>query len=515
MGKKLKIYFTSDVHGYFYPTTYGDRTEKNVGLFQCASGFEKDEQTLVMDGGDVLQGSAFASYCRQVLQSPKTIAEVMNDCGYDYYTLGNHDFNYGQAYQAEYRKYHWGHCICQNVEDEAGNILYPYEIREMADGLKVGIVGIVTDFINVWEKKENLVGIRITDPFEAAKVACKELKGQVDITVCVYHGGFECELSTGRVLSNTTENIGYRICEELDFDVLLTGHQHMSVDGQMVHGTYVVQPLDNAKEYHYLEIECENGEKTIRSEKRKAALNSENTRETQKNKKSEIEKQKTDLKEKYRDVEDAVQAWLDRPAGHLSRELRPADKVAMALEGSPIADFLNRVQLYFSGAQISAVSLANEVVGFGREVSTRDIIATYPYPNTLMICRINGEQLRNAMERSAEYFATDKNGDIQVAESFLIPKVEHYNYDYYMGVTYEINPAAPVGSRIQNLCYQGKPVQDEDVFTMCLNNYRYSGAGGYPMYPQCPLVREINTEMVELIMEYFHQNPMVEVNSNV
>jgi 2',3'-cyclic-nucleotide 2'-phosphodiesterase/3'-nucleotidase len=84
-----------------------------------------------------------------------------------------------------------------------------------------------------------------------------------------------------------------------------------------------------------------------------------------------------------------------------------------------------------------------------------------------------------------------------------------------MGVTYEINPAAPVGSRIQNLCYQGKPVQDEDVFTMCLNNYRYSGAGGYPMYPQCPLVREINTEMVELIMEYFHQNPMVEVNSNV
>lgn len=26
--RKLKIYFTSDVHGYFYPTTYGDMTEK-------------------------------------------------------------------------------------------------------------------------------------------------------------------------------------------------------------------------------------------------------------------------------------------------------------------------------------------------------------------------------------------------------------------------------------------------------------------------------------------------------
>ena len=62
--RKLKIYFTSDVHGYFYPTTYGDMTEKNVGLFGCAGNFKKDEDTLILDGGDILQGSAFAYYCR-------------------------------------------------------------------------------------------------------------------------------------------------------------------------------------------------------------------------------------------------------------------------------------------------------------------------------------------------------------------------------------------------------------------------------------------------------------------
>lgn len=45
--RKLKIYFTSDVHGYFYPTTYGDMTEKNVGLFGCAGNFKKDEDTLI------------------------------------------------------------------------------------------------------------------------------------------------------------------------------------------------------------------------------------------------------------------------------------------------------------------------------------------------------------------------------------------------------------------------------------------------------------------------------------
>lgn len=93
--KKLKVYFTSDVHGYFYPTTYGDMDVKPVGLFGCAADFNKDDETLIIDGGDILQGSAFAYYCRQVADSPEVIADIMNDCGYDYYTLGNHDFNYG------------------------------------------------------------------------------------------------------------------------------------------------------------------------------------------------------------------------------------------------------------------------------------------------------------------------------------------------------------------------------------------------------------------------------------
>ena len=47
--KKLKVYFTSDVHGYFYPTTYGDMDVKPVGLFGCAADFNKDDETLIID----------------------------------------------------------------------------------------------------------------------------------------------------------------------------------------------------------------------------------------------------------------------------------------------------------------------------------------------------------------------------------------------------------------------------------------------------------------------------------
>ena len=122
-NKKLKIYFTSDTHGYFYPTTYGDVIPKNVGLFSCIPNWEKDENTLVIDGGDVLQGNAFSYFTNHVPKSSKILADIMNDCGYDYYTLGNHDFNYGLEYQKEYRDNHNGHCVCQNVLDETICIL--------------------------------------------------------------------------------------------------------------------------------------------------------------------------------------------------------------------------------------------------------------------------------------------------------------------------------------------------------------------------------------------------------
>lgn len=32
--KNLKIYFTSDLHGYVYPTDYVDKSEKNICLLK-------------------------------------------------------------------------------------------------------------------------------------------------------------------------------------------------------------------------------------------------------------------------------------------------------------------------------------------------------------------------------------------------------------------------------------------------------------------------------------------------
>lgn len=488
MNQNMKLYFTSDVHGYFFSSTYADRIEKNRGLLKCASMFEKDGNTLILDAGDILQGSAYTYYCQSELKSNKSVADIMNQCGYDVVTFGNHDFNYGTDYLNQYVDRLCADAVCQNVKAEDGSSLFPYIIKKLENGLAVGIVGIVTDYVNIWEKSSNLAGVQIVNPFAEAKQALEELKGKADVTVCLYHGGFERDLASGKLLSDTSENVAYRICEELDFDLLLTGHQHMSIKGQYVNGTYVVQPKENAIEFHEIHVEKSEDGLKISSKLVTPADSSA-----------------CQAAPELMDIEANVQNWLDSAVGSLAKPLLPEDKIKMAMDGNAIADFINEIQLHFSGAMVSAVSLANEISGFNQSVTRRDIIATYPYPNTLTVFEMTGKQLKEAVERSAEYFSVMEEGSVAVSKDFLEPKVEHYNYDFYAGITYQIDPQKPCGSRVVEFSYQNKAIQDEDIFSVCVNNYRASGAGNYPVYTQCKVIKEINVEMVELIMQYFEE----------
>ena len=89
--------------------------------------------------------------------TPKPVAAAFNAMGLDYFTLGNHDFNFG--YEA-LRDYLWamdGVCLCTNVEDLGGELrIRPWAVHTLANGLRVGLTGVVTDFVNVWEQPQNL-----------------------------------------------------------------------------------------------------------------------------------------------------------------------------------------------------------------------------------------------------------------------------------------------------------------------------------------------------------------------
>ena len=495
MDRKLTIYFTSDIHGYFAPTDYANNCRAASGLANCAANFTHDRNTLIFDGGDTLQGSPFTYWLYSRTEEKSLIpAKLMNLAGCDFFTLGNHDFNYGPTELERYIEAMDARCLCANVQGLRG--VERCAVVTLENGLRVGLTGVTSQFVPKWEKPENIKGLTFLDAFETARDVLAELKAQkVDITICLYHGGFENDVDTGRPLSKTLENEGWRMCQELDYDILLTGHQHMPFADKCVNGTFTCQPPDKARQYIRMDVTVDDGKVMAKSELCPAG---DVTPEA--------------FKELLEPLEAETAKFLDTPLGHLDRDLRPSTPLKRALKGSLIANFYNQVQLEASGADISCTCLANTMRGFSENITVRDIVASYVFPNTLKTIMVDRAVLTKALERSADYYAIDENGEVCVSDSFLKPIEAHFNFDFISGIEATIDLHRAPGERVTSIRWHGEELPEDKTLTMCLNNYRASGAGGYEFYADCETVREQPEEISELIIGYVDKHRDITVD---
>jgi len=498
----MRIVFTSDTHGSLYPVNYAQNCPENTGLFCVAGQIDKDDNTLVLDGGDSLQGTPLISYYlgHRDEYGFNPMAEGFNAMGLDYYTLGNHDFNFGYEAILDYVTAMKGQLISCNVVDKRGALgIKKSVIHTMPDGLKVGITAAVTGYVNVWEQKENLTELEILDPVTELKKELSNIKDKCDLTVCIYHGGFEEDLSTGKLLSETKENEACKIARQLDFDILLTGHQHMAVEGVMIDGTYGVQPPDKARRYCELLVSGKKGDFKISS--KLVSVNEPGK------KYEEIAKAHSFMD----GLTIAVDKWLDEPIGFLEKEILPEEKLFVALHGSKVASIFNQVQLDFTGADFACKSLSNDPLGLKKAITVRDVLSIYQFANTIEVKSVTRKVLKTALERCAEYFDyNEETGEVSISKVFLQPKVEHYNYDFYAGLWYEFDLTRPVGDRVVTLKkLDGSELLDDKKYTLATSNYRATGTGGYECIGKSPVDRSFSEEMPDLLIDYIRKNSPV------
>ena len=509
---EIKIIETSDMHGYVLPTNY---TERNMDLgFSTAKAAtvihrlkeEAKGPVIQIENGDFIQGSPLSYYVRkQDSKVASDLTKVLNYLNYDLGILGNHEFNYGLDYLREAIASYNHPILCSNILTKDGKPAFgePYKVFEK-DGVKIAVLGITTPYIPNWEQPATVKDLVFVSALETAKKYVPEMRKVADVVVVTYHGGFECDLSCGDPTELLTgENEGYAIATQVEgIDALVTGHQHRVI-AQKVNGVPVIQPGYRGAYVGEISLEVEKVDGKVTVVSSEAKLHP-----------TEGVPADPAVLEMFSDLQAEVEDWLDTPVGKVVGDMTIKDPHAARLSEHPYIEFINKVQMEASGADISGTALFNnDGRGFNSEIRMRDVITNYIYPNTLAVLKVSGEDLRKALERVATYFIVE-NGQAVFNPKYVEPKPQFYNYDMYEGIEYTLDFTRPFGDRVTRLEYHGKPVQDTDELEVVTNQYRAVGGGNYSMFKPEKIVREVQIDMTELIAEYLRKHPVIEATVN-
>ena len=121
------------------------------------------DRLLLMDGGDILQGSPVVYYNNFVASSGKNLAaEIMNYMAYDVGAMGNHDIETGHAVYDRWIKQCDFPVLGANIIDNATGKPYlkPYEVLER-DGVRIAVLGMITPAIPSWLPEKLWSGLHL------------------------------------------------------------------------------------------------------------------------------------------------------------------------------------------------------------------------------------------------------------------------------------------------------------------------------------------------------------------
>ena len=470
--KMIRIIGTSDLHGKFVPWDYALNQESLSGsLAQLSTAIQeyRTENTLLMDAGDTIQDNSAEIFLSGDDVHP--MVQAINALNYDVWVTGNHDYNYG----TEITKKTIADLDCKvltgNVYDKKGERIADGCTVLTVDGVRVAVIGMVTPNIARWDAA-NLQGCKVTDPLEETRAIIDEIQGSYDVLVGVFHMGIDNEYE---VPDSGVADI-LKQCPE--FDVMISAHTHKRIAGQDIHGTLVVQNKDMGQTMSVIDLILEkdvDGWKL--TDKSSGCIDIAAY---------QPDPVIMDLLEKY-DTQAKIDAETvigkleggplvlgngnDGNAADTAVPENVSSTIPVArIRDTPLMDLVNRVQMYYADAAVSAAPLSfAEANLYPGNIRKCDVSMIYKFNNTLYKVHMNGGQLKKYMERSAVFFNTFHPGDLVISINSDMPD---YLYHMFEGVNYEINISREPGNRVENLTWpDGTPVQEDDEFDLAINNY--------------------------------------------
>lgn len=469
----VTILGTSDVHGRFVPWDYALDAPNNSGsLTQLYTAIRQirneNPNCILVDAGDAVQDNS-AELFKRAPQHPMLTA--MNAMGYDAWTLGNHEFNFGLDVLDHIAGQFHGSVLAGNLYKNDGTRFKPaYAIVERG-GVRIGLIGMTTPLIRQFEAgTHHLDGLDVRDPLVETKRAIAELSGKVDVMIGVMHMGEDNE--------NGIAHSGVRdiaaACPELT--AIVAGHMHKLIAGDTINGVLVSEPSRYGAALSRIDLTLErqdNGHWSV-IDKQSAALTVTDAKQRV------LYPSDPELESQLNSFHQTARADANQVIGQLAGgDLVPANEIhsipSVQIRETPLSDLFNDVQRFYSCADVVAISIDNDNARLAAgPIRKKDIAYNYQYAGgETTVYELNGADLKAYMEWSAGYFNSSRPGDATISFDPTRRASKYSTHDIFGNILYTIDLAQPYGSRIVELRrLDGRPILPADPITLGMNAYR-------------------------------------------
>lgn len=427
--RELHLLATNDFHGSI------EENGSELGLLRYGTFFKnkrKEDNTLILNSGDMWQGSILSNSNRG-----EFLTKVMNNIGFDCFTLGNHEFDWSTKYIKQNKALYdidtnyQTPFLCANlynydlknniVLDQASDIASSYTIKELENGLKVGIIGVIGEKQITSITSNYVDNYTFVNPTNVIKDLSNELKvnQNCDVVIVDAHTSFD-QIDTSITDISPISNKRYT-------DAVFCAHSHQ-YEKYLINNVPFIQASCNGQSYGEINLSITNGE---------ISLINYSSHENDVSEITSIKNYDEDLVSLYnqyntQEIQDIANETLGNFNGYMTNSCSSTISFPNLVATAIAKEALN--QGY--NIDFSLVNKSRSSINKG-DLTYSSLYKALPFDNEILVIEAKGNEIYNQANYNSVYnvnaISLDQNKTYKVAvlDYIALHRNVYRKYDYF------------------------------------------------------------------------------------